>query len=251
MKRIKRLGFPTTISAFLLLACAVVIAAWLASYHWAPQFAWTARNEKTHLTLRGGTLWLIRGGGPAAIAGARPVLVVKAFGNMIRRNQVAEDYLRTHAAFLRSRLGDNDPEAAAEVDRANALRSSIHDDVLAQIDGPRSQPIVAEVAPTLSTKFGLTFEQGIARFAARQPDGAIAYGDSPSAFSAVAIPCWMLAAALGLFPSLLTAHRLWRIHRARSNPGLCPTCGYDMRATPDRCPECGYATSSAQLQETA
>jgi hypothetical protein len=62
----------------------------------------------------------------------------------------------------------------------------------------------------------------------------------------VSAPHWFVA----LVTSALPAASLLRLrssgHR-RSALGLCPRCGYDLRATPDRCPECGTpaATTTA------
>jgi hypothetical protein len=51
------------------------------------------------------------------------------------------------------------------------------------------------------------------------------------------IPHWALVAATLPLPVawLLRRRRALRRHGA----GLCPSCGYDLRATPGRCPECG------------
>ena len=51
------------------------------------------------------------------------------------------------------------------------------------------------------------------------------------------IPHGLVAALAMILPAVRTGSWLRRRHRRRV--GLCPQCGYDLRATPGRCPECG------------
>jgi hypothetical protein len=60
---------------------------------------------------------------------------------------------------------------------------------------------------------------------------------------AVVVPLW-IPALLAAVPVLLWLRRYFRHHR-RTAHGLCPACGYDLRATPDRCPECGLALAAS------
>jgi hypothetical protein len=61
-------------------------------------------------------------------------------------------------------------------------------------------------------------------------------------FSSITVPFWFLTLVFALPPT----HVLWRWRRSRRKPvGLCPSCGYDLRATPDRCPECGTVTRAS------
>ena len=56
----------------------------------------------------------------------------------------------------------------------------------------------------------------------------------------VVAPYWALAILSGV-AFLAGAGIAWRRRRLRRRlgSGLCPSCGYDLRATPGQCPECG------------
>ena len=58
-----------------------------------------------------------------------------------------------------------------------------------------------------------------------------------AAFSA---PHWFFFLLFTILPCLWLFRRL-RSFLHRSRAGLCPICGYDLRASPDQCPECGAA----------
>ena len=58
------------------------------------------------------------------------------------------------------------------------------------------------------------------------------------------LPYWKLFLLLAAGPLLWACHRLLPRRRPA---GLCPRCGYDLRATPGRCPECGTSAATENM----
>jgi len=59
----------------------------------------------------------------------------------------------------------------------------------------------------------------------------------------VQLPWWPIVLLTMILPTAQLARAARRRRRARR--GLCPECGYDLRASPGRCPECGAGASIA------
>lgn len=70
----------------------------------------------------------------------------------------------------------------------------------------------------------------------------LSYTTNSFDFEQLVVPAWFLI-LLPASPFLLWQFRHWSRLRAR-RAGLCPVCGYDLRAAPERCPECGTGFSS-------
>jgi hypothetical protein len=89
-------------------------------------------------------------------------------------------------------------------------------------------PLTLDVGQWFDRPSGLGFDLAISRSGGF--DGWVAF-----------VPCWFvcLMTAVSVVVPLTLARR--RRAARRRLMGLCPSCGYDLRATPERCPECGTA----------
>lgn len=65
-----------------------------------------------------------------------------------------------------------------------------------------------------------------------------------ASYWAVGAPAWFIASIGAVSPVIWLSRGAKRKFTRRS--GICPDCGYDLRATPGRCPECGRRMPPSQ-----
>ncbi len=84
-------------------------------------------------------------------------------------------------------------------------------------------------------RLGFESHQGTAKYQIEIPTSRI----DPGSFNyhLLAVPYWFILLLMALVPAVYWLDTRRRQRRRRK--GLCPRCGYDLRASSGRCPECG------------
>jgi hypothetical protein len=81
------------------------------------------------------------------------------------------------------------------------------------------------------------------------PRAQLMHGYPTARSTALYVPHWAIALAALAAPAVGFARA--RRASSRRRRGLCPDCGYDLRATPGRCPECGAGSAVATVAAAA
>ena len=72
------------------------------------------------------------------------------------------------------------------------------------------------------------------------------WGENVTEWKRVVFPHWCVVVLTAIAPGTLLPSVLRRLKY--KHPGLCPSCGYDLRASPERCPECGRESNAIGTQ---
>jgi hypothetical protein len=106
-----------------------------------------------------------------------------------------------------------------------------------------------QMFPTVSRVSASAVKPGVALPPGRSlPDGSTLRSGFAVRGWRVRLPYWVVIGCAMVLPVPWVVNarrgrrRIW-LHRC----GLCPTCGYDLRATPNLCPECGGVPTRVRL----
>ena len=134
----------------------------------------------------------------------------------------------------------SDPPPPAQPWKYRCLKVDWDDGGVLSVD-----PSIASTRTGPGEAFGFAaFDEALVEKNLGYVTGTTAHYEPPAHWLVVGVPYWFTGPVAGVLPYLWVAR--FRRRRERTRSGLCPDCGYDLRATPGRCPECGTVPASAK-----